>query len=423
MEKGQSEYVKKIAVIGGGAAGMAVSIFAARAGLPVVLFEKNETLGRKLFITGKGRCNFTNVCSNEELLNHTVSNSRFLYSAYQAFGSGDAVDFFEGLGVRTKQERGRRAFPDSDHSSDIIRAMQREMQRLGVRIRLKTPVKKILTEGGKASGVLLEDGTAERADAVVVATGGLSYPATGSTGDGYRFAEEAGLSVTQCRPALVPLEAAEEEIRLLQGLSLKNVTLTVRQGKKELFREFGEMLFTHYGVSGPLVLTASSVIGKKLEKEPLQALIDLKPALSEEQLDARILREFSEGTNRRFKNAVADLFPAKLLPVMVQRSGIAPDTPVNRITKGQRLEFVSRIKRFGFTLTGTRDYSEAVITQGGVQVKQINPSSMEAKNVPGLYFIGEVLDVDAFTGGYNLQIAWSTAYQAAGALRREGEEK
>ncbi len=416
--------MKTVIVIGGGAAGMAAAVFAARAGMRVELFEKNETPGRKLFITGKGRCNFTNVCTPEELRGNVVSNPRFLYSAFEAFGSEDAVRFFEELGVPTKVERGRRAFPASDHSSDIIRALVRAMQESGVSVHLNTRVTELILEDGAVRGVRAEQsarkirsaeaacGTPYFADAVIVAAGGLAYPSTGACGDGYALAQSAGLSVTALRPALVPLTVEEEDVKALQGLSLKNVTFTVKQGKKTLYSDFGELLFTHFGVSGPLVISASSVIGKKLEAGPLAGSIDLKPALTPEQLDARILREFADGKNRQFKNAVAPLFPAKLLPVMVARSGIPADKPVNGITKGQRAELVSAVKAFRFTITGTRGYPEAVVTQGGVAVRQINPATMEAKDVKGLYFAGEVLDVDAFTGGYNLQIAWSTAAQA-----------
>ena len=405
--------LKKIIVIGGGAAGMACAVFAARLGAQVILFEKNEKLGKKLFITGKGRCNFTNVCPTDELLENVVTNSRFLYSSFSSFSSQDVVSLFEELGVRTKVERGRRAFPASDHSSDIIRALEREMQRLKVGVRLNSEVKELIIEDGTVKGVQLSDNGRYFADAVVTATGGLSYPSTGSTGDGYKFAKAAGARVTEIRPALVPMEAKEDFVKQLQGLSLKNITFTVKSGKKKLYSEFGEMLFTHFGVSGPVVISASSKIGKKLEKEELTAEIDLKPALTSEQLDSRILRDFSEGMNRQFKNSLSGLLPAKLIPVIVSRSPIHPDTPINSISKWQRQELVNLLKRFTFTVTGLRPYTEAVVTQGGVNVKDIDPSTMESKTVRGLYFTGEVLDVDALTGGYNLQIAWSTAYKAA----------
>ncbi len=392
---------------------MAAAIFAAGSGAAVTLYEKNEKLGKKLFITGKGRCNFTNACTNEELLANVVSNSKFLYSAFSSLSANDANAFIERLGVRTKVERGRRAFPASDHSSDIIRAMEREMKRLGVDIRLNQGVSELIIKDGRACGVVLADKSTDTAQAVIVATGGLSYPSTGSSGDGYAFAKNANLRVSELRAALVPLESAEEYIKRLQGLSLKNVRLTIKKEKKVLYSDFGEMLFTHFGVSGPLVISASSLIGKRLEKGALSASIDLKPALTLEQLDARILREFSENKNKSFKNAIAPLFPSKLIPVMIELSGIKEDTQVNAISRGERLAFAQLIKNFGFTVTGLRSYNEAVITQGGVSVKEISPQTMEAKSVGGLYFIGEVLDVDALTGGYNLQIAWATAYKAA----------
>lgn len=414
--------MKKVIIVGGGAAGMAAAVFAGERGANVQLFEHNEKLGKKLFITGKGRCNFTNVCSENELLENVVSNARFLYSAFSDFNSQDAVDFFEEAGVKTKVERGRRAFPLSDHSSDIIRAMEKKMQLLGTKVNLRTRVEELIIEENKAVGVVLFGGKKVYADAVIVATGGLSYPSTGSTGDGYEFARKAGLKVTECRPALVPLQTREPYVKELQGLSLKNVTLTIKQEKKELYSAFGEMLFTHFGVSGPLVISASSQIGKKLEKGPLQAYIDLKPALTQEQLDARILKEFGENKNKQFKNVIASLFPAKLTPVMLELGDIDPFAPVNEVTKGKRRQFVELVKKFPFTITDLRPYSEAVVTQGGVSVREINPATMESKKIKGLYFIGEVLDVDAYTGGYNLQIAWSTAHKAAQAFAAQEDE-
>lgn len=398
---------------------MAAAVFAADPDMEIHIFEKNEKPGKKLFITGKGRCNFTNLCDNEELLGNVVSNPRFMFSAFNDFNSYDAIDFFESLGVKTKVERGRRAFPMSDHSSDIISAMVKAIKNRHVKLHLDSEVKSIVTKDGAIKGVVLSDGKEESADAVIVAAGGLSYPSTGSTGDGYRFAKECGHTVTKTRPALVPLEIKEDTAKRLQGLSLKNVTMTVKKGKKVLLADFGELLFTHFGISGPLVLSASSVIGKELEKGELDVYFDLKPALSYEQLDHRLLRDFREGINKQFKNVIQSLFPAKLLPVMIELSGIGAETKVNTITKEQRADFVSLIKNLKMTITSTRSYNEAVITQGGVSVREINPSTMESKKVKGLYFIGEVLDVDAFTGGYNLQVAWSTAYKAAEALKKQ----
>ena len=404
--------MSKILVVGGGAAGMMAAVTAARRGKNVLLLEKNEKLGKKLFITGKGRCNLTNSAEVEELFNAVVSNPKFLYSSFYSFTNEQVIGFFEELGVKTKVERGGRVFPESDHSSDVIRALEQEMKRLGVRISLGTEVKEILTEDGRAKGVRLSSGRTIAADAVIVATGGISYPSTGSTGDGYRFARECGHKVTDLSPALVPMEVKEWYAKELMGLSLRNIGIRITDGKKKLYEEFGEMLFTHYGVTGPVILSASSIVGKKLKEHPLTLHIDLKPALTEEQLDKRVLREFEANHNRQFKNAVDSLFPAKLKPVAIELSGIPEEKKVNEVTKEERLHFVRLIKDFSMTLTGLRGYHEAIITKGGVSVKEIDPGTMESKLVKGLYFAGEVLDLDAVTGGYNLQIAWSTGYLA-----------
>lgn len=404
--------MSKILVVGGGAAGMMAAVTAARRGKNVLLLEKNEKLGKKLFITGKGRCNLTNSVEVEELFNAVVSNPKFLYSSFYSFTNDQVIGFFEELGVKTKVERGGRVFPESDHSSDVIRALEQEMKRLGVRISLRTEVKEILTEDGRAKGVRLSSGRMIAADAVIVATGGISYPSTGSTGDGYRFARECGHKVTDLSPALVPMEVKEWYAKELMGLSLRNIGIRITDGKKKLYEEFGEMLFTHYGVTGPVILSASSIVGKKLKEHPLTLHIDLKPALTEEQLDKRVLREFEANHNRQFKNAVDSLFPAKLRPVAIELSGIPEGKKVNEVTKEERLHFVRLIKDFSMTLTGLRGYHEAIITKGGVSVKEIDPGTMESKLVKGLYFAGEVLDLDAVTGGYNLQIAWSTGYLA-----------
>lgn len=405
-----------VLIVGGGAAGMFAGICAAKKGCRVKIFEQNEKLGKKLFITGKGRCNFTNACTREELLEHTVTNPKFLYSAYYGCSSWDMIDFFENLGVATKVERGNRAFPASDHSSDIIRAMEKELKRLGVQVFLKTPVEKLDINQGVVQGIFLENGKHIPGERVIVATGGLSYPATGSTGDGLRFAREAGLTVTDCYPSLVPFNVEEEYVRGLQGLSLKNVTLSVFQEGKCLYQEFGEMLFTHFGISGPLVLTASAYLAPVVARQKLQAFIDLKPALSREQLDEKLLRLFEEGRKKQFKNVVAGMFPAKLLPVMVELSGIPGEKPAHGISREERLRFVNLIKALPMTITGLRSYKEAIITKGGVAVSQISPKTMETKKIKGLYFIGEVLDLDAVTGGFNLQIAWSTAAACASAI-------
>lgn len=404
--------MSKVIVIGGGAAGAVAAIFAARNGHRVELFEKNEKIGKKLFITGKGRCNVTNAGDMDALFDAVKSNPKFLYSAFYSFTNEQAMDFFEELGVRLKVERGNRVFPQSDHSSDIIHALKHELERLGVEIHLCTEVKDVLVEHEKFIGIVLKNGKKVSGDACVVATGGISYASTGSTGDGYRFAEKTGHKVTDLYPSLVPMEVKEWYAKELQGLSLRNIQGTILDGKKKLYEEFGEMLFTHYGVSGPIIISASSVVGKKLQDKELTLKIDLKPALSREQLDQRVLRDFEENKNKQFKNAVDKLFPAKLKPIMIELSGISPEKKVNEISKEERLCFVDLIKNFKMTLTGLRSYNEAIITKGGVSVKDIDPGTMESKKISGLYYAGEVLDLDALTGGFNLQIAWSTGYLA-----------
>ena len=397
--------MSNVIVVGGGAAGMMAAVFAARNGQNVQLLEKNEKLGKKLFITGKGRCNITNAADIEDLFTAVISNPKFLYSGFYSFTNQQVIDFFEELGVKTKIERGERVFPVSDHSSDVIAAFSRELKSLGVSVSLHTEVKELLCEQDKVCGVLLTNGKKMKADAVIVATGGISYPSTGSTGDGYRFARETGHKVTELLPSLVPMEVRQWYAKELQGLSLRNIEIRITDGKKKLYEEFGEMLFTHYGVTGPVILSASSVVGKTLRKKELTLHIDLKPALSEEQLDKRILREFDANHNKQYKNSIDSLFPAKLKPVMIELSEIEPEKKVNEITKEERQRLVHLIKDFTMTLTGLRGYNEAIITKGGVSVKEIDPGTMESKIIKGLYFAGEVLDLDAVTGGYNLQIA------------------
>lgn len=411
-----------VIVVGGGAAGMFAAIAAAKNGHQVTLYEKNEKLGKKIFITGKGRCNITNAADMEELFDAVVTNSKFLYSSFYGYTNQNVIDFFEDAGVPVKIERGNRVFPISDHSSDVIRALEREMKKVGVKVCLNTEVKSVEAEKGKFNKVVLKDTTTQAADACIVATGGLSYRSTGSTGDGFRFAENVGHKVTQCFPSLVPMETKEPWICELQGLSLRNVEAKILDGKKELYKDFGEMLFTHFGVSGPLIISASSYVGKKFmnkngQKKELTLEIDLKPALTEEQLDQRVLRDFEENHNRQFKNAITKLFPTKLIPVMLELGGIDPEKKVNSIEKEERKQFVHLIKHFRMTLTGLRGYLEAIITKGGVNVKEIDPGTMESKLVKGLYFAGEVLDLDALTGGFNLQIAWSTGYAAGNAIQ------
>lgn len=429
--------MSKILIIGGGAAGMMAGAFLAKNGHEVHILEKNEKLGKKVYITGKGRCNVTNNCDTEELFPAVMTNPKFLYSAFYSFPPQDVMEFFENAGVPLKTERGNRVFPVSDHSSDIIRALERELKKNGAHIHLHTEVKSVETEplpdgseteGKKGKGpkeiirgVTLADGSFLPADEVLVATGGLSYRSTGSTGDGYRFARETGHKVTELSPSLVPLCTREEYIPRLQGLSLKNTELTIKQGKKVLFRDFGEMMFTHFGVTGPMILSASAHIGKQLEKSgELQAFLDLKPALTMEQLDARILREFEAGPNKQFKNVIGVLFPSSLTPVMLEIGGILPEKKIHDISKEERTHFEEIVKAFPFTIVGMGEFKEAVITRGGVSVKDVHPGTMESRKVKNLYFIGEVLDLDAVTGGYNLQIAWSTAYLAAMAIKEEG---
>ena len=408
--------MSRVLIVGGGAAGMLASIFAARRGLEVHVFEKNEKLGKKLYITGKGRCNLTNACGMDALFDSVRTNSRFLYSAFYGFTNQDTMNFFEQEGLALKVERGDRVFPVSDRSADVLDTLRRSMKRAGVQVHLNTGVQEVVCREGQAAGIRLESGEIIEGDSVIVATGGLSYPSTGSTGDGYRFAEEAGHKVTDCLPSLVPFNVREAFVKELQGLSLKNVEISIYNGKKQLFREFGEMLFTHFGVSGPLILTASSFVGTYAARQELRLVLDLKPALTAEQLDQRILRDFDASPNKSFKNVVSGLFPAKLTPIMVELSGIHPDKKVHDISREERQGFVRLIKNLEMTVTGLRDYREAIITKGGVSVKEINPSTMESKLVKGLYFIGEVLDLDAVTGGFNLQIAWSTAYAAGNAV-------
>lgn len=408
--------MSKVFIVGGGAAGMFASIFAARKGHEVHIYEKNEKLGKKLYITGKGRCNLTNACDMDALFASVRTNARFLYSAFYGFTNQDAMAFFEEEGLKIKTERGDRVFPVSDKSADVLDTLRRSMQKAGVKVHLNTEVKDIILEDGQAKGLILADGTRAEGDAVMIATGGLSYPVTGSTGDGYRFAKEAGHKVTDCIPSLTPFNIREAFVKDLQGLSLKNVELRIYNGKKEVFREFGEMMFTHFGITGPLVLTASSFVGSLAAKKELQAVLDLKPALSAEQLDQRILREFDGNPNKSFKNVIGILFPAKLTPVMIALSGIEPGKKVHDISREERQDFGRLIKNLPMTVTGLRDYKEAIITKGGVAVKEVNPSTMESKYVKNLYFIGEVLDLDAVTGGFNLQIAWSTAYAAGQAV-------
>ncbi|MCC8126514.1 MAG: NAD(P)/FAD-dependent oxidoreductase [Clostridiales bacterium] len=409
--------MKKVIVVGCGAAGMMAAVAAAEAGHQVRIYEKNEKAGKKLFITGKGRCNVTNACDTEDLFQHIVHNPKFLYSGFYHFTNFDMMDFLSRNHCPVKTERGERVFPVSDKSSDVIHALLTRLKKLQVEICLNEEVAGLAIENRCIRGIILQKGAKQvNADAVIVATGGLSYPSTGSTGDGYRFAKAAGHMVTELMPALVPLQAEESEIRELMGLSLRNVRVKIFRDNRLLYDEFGEMLFTHFGVSGPVILSASSLIASQIRKSRLTLSIDCKPALSEEQLDARILRDFEEVKNRQFKNSMSHLLPSKLIPVMVDRSGIDPDKKVNEISREERRRLAQTIKDFRMTLTGLRGYAEAIVTQGGVSVREINPSTMESKLVNNLYFAGEVLDLDAVTGGFNLQIAWSTGHLAGSSI-------
>ena len=410
--------MSKVVIVGGGAAGMLAAIVCAENGHDVTLYEKNEKLGKKLFITGKGRCNITNACDIEELFQNVVGNPRFLYSAFYGFSNFDMMDFLEKRGLPLKTERGSRVFPASDKSSDVLQTLQREIRRLGVEVHLNTPVKEILKENDHVSGVLLAKGEKVSADAVLLATGGMSYPSTGSTGDGYRFAGKLGHTVTALAPGLVPFEIAESYAKEMMGLSLKNISIRITNQKgKELYSDFGEMLFTHFGVSGPVIISASSHVTKDLLKENLILTIDLKAALTREQLNARLLREFEENKNKQLKNVMGSLLPSKMIPVMLSYMQLDSEKKINEISKEERMHMIECLKAFKLTITGFRDYNEAIITRGGISVKEVNPSTMESKLVKGLYFAGEVLDLDAHTGGYNLQIAWSTAHLAAESIQ------
>jgi len=400
----------KVIIIGGGAAGMIAAYSAALTSKQVILLEKNEKLGKKIFITGKGRCNLTNASDMNTVMENVVSNKRFLFSAFKNFTNEDIMNLVENNGTKLKIERGNRVFPVSDHSSDIIKSLENAIRDLHVDIRLNTKVDELIIENDRCIGVTIGKNKI-MADAVIVATGGMSYQATGSDGDGYRFAKEAGLSVSKLYPSLVPFNIEGERIKALQGLSLKNIHAYIYNDKKLVYDEFGEMLFTHFGVSGPVIISASAVIGNKNIKG-YKLSIDLKPALDEEKLDERILRDFTEQKNKALKNSLNKLFPAKLIDEVIFQSKLDPDKKVNLLTKEERHSLVHATKNLEYVISSTRGFNEAIITKGGVEVSQINPKTMESKKIKGLFFAGEVLDLDAFTGGYNLQIAWSTGYAA-----------
>lgn len=412
--------MKKVIVVGGGAAGMMAAISAADSGAEVVLYEKNEKLGKKVYITGKGRCNVTNDCEPDAFFENIVTNRKFLYSPYYGYDNTAVMKLIEENGCQLKTERGNRVFPVSDHSSDIIAALSRAMRSRGVKVNLNTKVTGLLVKDNACFGIEAVSGNrkvADKADKVILSTGGLSYPSTGSTGDGLEWARHTGHSVVECRPALVPLNIKEEWVKELQGLSLKNVGLILQSGKKKIYEGFGEMLFTHFGVSGPLVLSASSFYTAFVQKHPeskndIKLILDLKNAISSEQLDKRILRDFEKYSNKQFKNSLDDLLPSKMIPVIVKLSKISEDKPVNLITREERERLVKLLKELELTVGSERGFAEAIITGGGISVKDINPSTMESKLIKNLFFAGEMIDVDALTGGFNLQIAWSTGHLA-----------
>ena len=444
--------MSKIAVIGGGAAGMIAAIRAAERGHDVTLYEKNEKLGKKVYITGKGRCNVTNACDAEEFFEHVTGNAKFFYSAFYGFDNRRVMELIEKAGCPLKTERGNRVFPISDHSSDVIKALRQTIEKLGCEIRYNTAIKELLTEeyieditapesadmswekqntddeywetkaNKKAkkknkyeqqiTGVLTATGEKEWYDSVILATGGVSYPSTGSTGDGHKFAENLGLKVTELKPSLVPFEVKEKWCGQLQGLALKNVTATLWIDGKKVFSQMGELLFTHFGVSGPLVLTASSVLAQKKNYNDVKLTIDLKPALTEELLDKRFLKEFEEGHNKQLKNILPAIYPSSLAAMIPELADVDETKPAHSVTREERERLVRTTKALSITVTGTRGFAEAIITSGGVDLKEVNPSTMECKRIKGLYIAGELLDLDAHTGGYNLQIAWSTGYLA-----------
>ena len=418
---------------------MMAAYAAAEHGHSVVLLEQNEKLGKKLYITGKGRCNVTNACGQDKFFENVVTNPKFLYSAFYGFDNRRMMSLLNEAGCKLKIERGERVFPVSDHASDVTAALQRLLQQKKVEIRLHTKVKELLVSKTDSRvnrqeaiqredvpkkrcaekaicGVRLTDGAKIEADAVILATGGLSYPTTGSTGDGYLMSEQLGHTVSECSPALTPMEIEEPWCASLQGLSLKNVTLTMQCGTKKIWQGFGEMLFTHFGVSGPLVLSASSYYSRCKDKADVMITVDLKPALTKEQLDKRILREFEDNPNKHFKNVIGTLYPAGLTPIMIELSGIDGGKKIHEIARQERAVLVEITKQLRMRVVGLHDFTEAIITQGGIRVKEVNPSTMESKLVDGLYFAGEMLDVDALTGGFNLQIAWSTGYLAGSSI-------
>jgi len=412
--------MKRVIVVGAGPAGLMAAISAAENGADVLLLEKMPSPGRKVLITGKGRCNFTNRCELSDFPKHFPNNGAFLYSALRAFDNQDLIDFFSTRGVASKVERGGRLFPVSDKASDIVEALTKAVRQGGVKIQTGYTVQSILTEDNRVIGVACGTETL-KADAVVLATGGLSYPGTGSTGDGYRMAKELGHSVTPLAPALIPLETIENWVKELQGLSLKNVEAIVRVDGRKVDSDFGEMMFTHFGISGPIILSLSQAVSKALKQTPVPEIfvdVNLKPALTPETLDKRLQRDFTAVVRKQFKNSLGDLLPAKMIPVIVRLSGIQPDKPVHQITREERLRLVDLLQNLRLGIRGTRPVAEAVVTSGGIEVKEIQPKTMESRLTKGLYFAGEIMDVDGYTGGFNLQAAFSTGFVAGRAAAK-----
>lgn len=409
--KGEFGFMKHVLVVGGGAAGMMAAIKASEKGYKVTLIEKNEKLGKKIFITGKGRCNVTTDKEIEEIIKNIPGNGNFMYSALYKFSNYDLMKMIEDKGVRLKIERGGRVFPESDKSSDIIKCLEKYLDDNGVNIRLNTKVTDVIASDNKIWGVEINNNEKIKCDVLILATGGKSYPLTGSTGDGYYFAQKLGHTIVNIRPSLVPLVTEEEWVKDLMGLSLKNVRVTIKHKNKNIYTDFGEMMFTHFGISGPVILSASRKIVDLLPQK-IELFIDLKPALSHEELDKRIIRDFEKYKNKQFKNSLLELLPSKMIPVVVNLSGINPEKQVNSVTKEERLNLVKLLKEFKVTVIGTRPIEEAIITAGGVNVKEIDSGTMESKIIKGLYIVGELLDVDALTGGFNLQVAFSTGYCA-----------
>ena len=408
--------MSEVIVIGGGAAGMMAAGIAAKNGHNVHLYEKNDRLGKKIYITGKGRCNVTNIGDIDNFMDNIPGNPYFMYSSFYNLDSAKTIEFFNSLGVETVVERGGRVFPKSQQAKDIVKALEKFIKKQGVKIHLNSNVSDILVDNNNIKGIILENGKELSANSVIIATGGLSYPGTGSTGDGYRFAKKAGHKVTKLYPSLVPLRCEENWCAEIMGLSLKNIAITIKDNKnKKIYTDFGEMLFTHFGVSGPVILSASRHLLGKFE-DKCELLIDLKPALDEKTLDTRLLRDFEKFKNKNFKNSLDELLPQKLIPIIIRLSSIPESKKINEITKEERKKLVNLIKNLKLTITGTAGYNHAVVTSGGIDIDEINPSTMESKFIKNLYFAGELIDVDAYTGGYNLQIAFSTGYVAGSSI-------